>query len=1564
MRAFFVRRLSPIASRLRFTCLVCCLAWLLLASYLAAQTFRIITIERQPQGMELGFESETDAYYQVWGNPSLMTGDWSLIRGVTLGAQSTQSWTDTNAPADLPRLYYEVRQVPLAAPQDADGDGIDDLTELDTPFLDPVDPSDANLDQDGDTFSNLIEHRFGTGMDDIGDFPDLSSSRDTDGDGYQDNYEIIHGSETNDALSVPPPSVTVSATAPLGGGGFAAQPHDTIQAALDAAVPYDIIGLSTGVYSGAGNRDLDFKGKTVMLVCPQGPSNCVVDCEDTTRGFHFHSGEDPRSVVMGLTVRRASGGYGGAVESRWSGVTIVDCVMTEGYANYGGALSARDGGTNRLIRCRMTRNYAQYYGGTVHVKDGAVVALEDCELTGNEADDRGGGLYLDAAAAYVTRCVVSWNRAADYQGGGVYTEDGATLRMTACTVEKNVCTLDGGGFALGSGTAVLSNCTVRANHSGVDGGGIHFRAWAPSSLDLIDCTVTGNRSQSTGAGVMLEGGAPMNFVRCEFWHNLAGENGGGFAASGSPTAATIDNCIFAFNKANDYGGAGYLSSSDAVLRNCTIVSNTAYLGAALYRSGGSPGVHSSILWDNGAAPIHGTPTLTYSCIEGGYTGTGNIATNPLFVTGFRLGAASPCIDAGSASGAPATDIDGDGRWDDPAHSNVVSTVDMGVDEFVDTDGDTMSDSWEQRHFGTLSRTGIDDDDTEGGPDGLTDVEEYVHGGDPTKADSDGDGLRDGDEVNIHGTRVDMADTDRDHMHDGWESGHGLDPLDRDDLWHDPDGDAYINLYECRHGSDPTNAADFPAPTFYVDAAATAGGDGSAAAPFSTIQDALDAAEWDAYDIIALADGEYRGERNRDLMFGGKVLSVLGAGGAERCIIDCESAGRGVIFDHTEDERTILKDVTIRRGTADYGGGIYCRGCGPTVQDCVVWRNYASSDGGGVYMGRSELVLRGCLIAENDGADGGGAACYNTGGARFLNCVVSGNRARSYGGGVHMNTSYNYGSLSLQNTVIHGNASVQEGAGLCFGRMDVFNCTITSNVTEHSTGGGTAGGFTIRNSVLWGNQPNQASRSPDIQYCNMQGGYGGDGNIDADPLLTWDHRLHAGSPCIDAGTVSNAPPRDVDNEPRWDDPAHSNVVSTVDMGADEFTDVDGDGLSDIWERRYFGNLSQSGGVDNDIDGGPDGLTHLQEYHYGTDPTRADTDGDGLTDSSEVLTHGTDPLIANTDEDGLLDGEEVAIGSDPLDMYDVKITNIVVSPVFFDPVTNQTTLSLGINWTSDVTIAIHPIEYNIDFQASLTLQVHTNVVRSWTSTWAPGTHAVVWNGRDAGGTGVSNGLFTFSIAVTNHLGLWAEPRDYFEYVQGPVAFSNVVIGTNFNFWANEPMAISYELQTPALVTLAVPRLPYPVVWGEPRDTGPHTEYFTGRSTGDGTLLYADFDLGIKTFVVPENAIVVDHRVGDMIADLQAEAYRILPLYDEIAEIRYELNRQATVEIKLRDPDGNLIALLDPTNRVAGAHSIEWLGSNNSNRTVYAQGNYAVQLTAEDPGSAIRETRIANITVQRPE
>jgi hypothetical protein len=96
----------------------------------------------------------------------------------------------------------------------------------------------------------------------------------------------------------------------------------------------------------------------------------------------------------------------------------------------------------------------------------------------------------------------------------------------------------------------------------------------------------------------------------------------------------------------------------------------------------------------------------------------------------------------------------------------------------------------------------------------------------------------------------------------------------------------------------------------------------------------------------------------------------------------------------------------------------------------------------------------------------------------------------------------------------------------------------------------------------------------------------------------------------------------------------------------FYDQDGDTIPRWWEDLY--NLSDTNVNDAVLDGDSDGASNATEFAHFSNPTLADSDGDGLGDNAEIATRHTDPTLPDTDGDGLTDGAEVLTHlTNPLD-----------------------------------------------------------------------------------------------------------------------------------------------------------------------------------------------------------------------------------------------------------------------------------------------------------------------------
>ncbi|MEK6799535.1 MAG: hypothetical protein AABZ12_11260 [Planctomycetota bacterium] len=346
--------------------------------------------------------------------------------------------------------------------------------------------------------------------------------------------------------------------------------------------------------------------------------------------------------------------------------------------------------------------------------------------------DIGGGAFF-SGSPIVQRCRFVSNKARR-NGGGAYFTHG--VGQTEFSPQVDQCRFDLNQAGSGAGVYCVAR---RAKFNG-------GRFEANQALGYTD--QSGFHVLGWGAAVLLNpgnisGGANVTeFANLTFARNDA-EDGGAIHSGGSPS---LDNVRFNTNRARRVGGGlfnfGFQqlvpTSGQVTMTNATVADNVATLQAGgLFLSEGTLDLKNSNIWANTAMQTMGVEdpqiglfamaaTANWSNVEGGWKGAGtnNFDVNPRMTPDGHLSADSPLINAGDPGFVPSPSGASEGDADPRIHGG---RVDIGADEFRDTDADGLPDYWEAAYAAAASVVSAtadlgpnDDLDL----DGMTNREEY------------------------------------------------------------------------------------------------------------------------------------------------------------------------------------------------------------------------------------------------------------------------------------------------------------------------------------------------------------------------------------------------------------------------------------------------------------------------------------------------------------------------------------------------------------------------------------------------------------------------------------------------------------------------------------------------------------------------------------------------------------------------------------------------------------------------------------------------------------------------
>jgi predicted outer membrane repeat protein len=401
----------------------------------------------------------------------------------------------------------------------------------------------------------------------------------------------------------------------------------------------------------------------------------------------------------------AVAGGGGMRNMNFSHPVLKDVVFKNNdVTRTGGGLENFNSSSPTLTDVTFDGNTAGASGGGLYNWIGNSSSLTNVSFINNSADF-GGGMGNYESNPVLTNVTFTGNSAIT-RGGGIFSESYSKPVLTDVVLSANTADVGGGMFNLDGSSPELTNVTFSGNSANWYGGGMGNEN--DSSPSLTNVSFTGNTADSntkeTAAGALHNrSNSSPSLTNVTFKNNFSNYIGGGMVNELSSSPKLV-NVTFNGNVA-DYGGAmvNRDTNSNPTLTHVTMSGNIAYGDGGAIANNGNPVIVNSILWGNTGGEIYnlsGTPAVSYSIVQGGHTGDGNLDEDPVLgllqdngglTETMAPGEGSPAIDAAQEASCPSSDQRGVTRpqgtaCDMGAYESDNSTIDVTI-------GTTMLDSY-------------------------------------------------------------------------------------------------------------------------------------------------------------------------------------------------------------------------------------------------------------------------------------------------------------------------------------------------------------------------------------------------------------------------------------------------------------------------------------------------------------------------------------------------------------------------------------------------------------------------------------------------------------------------------------------------------------------------------------------------------------------------------------------------------------------------------------------------------------------------------------------------------
>ncbi|TRU81840.1 MAG: cadherin [Microcystis novacekii Mn_MB_F_20050700_S1] len=414
----------------------------------------------------------------------------------------------------------------------------------------------------------------------------------------------------------------------------------------------------------------------------------------TDNVYHVVTGNSTSNtaVLDGFTILGGNAN-GSGTNSVGGGVYIVDgsptlrnLIIENNNATNGGGIYNETGANPTITNTTFRNNTASNGGAIYNVSSNPT--LTDVTFTNNTVTSQGGAIYNTSSNPTLNNTIFGNNTAVT---GGAIFNTGSSPIFNTVTFSGNTSSSQGGAIYNSSSTITVNGGTFAQNRASNAGGAIYYGS---STGTITQSSFQQNRAGDGGA-IYNASGNSLSITNVNFILNIADGSVGGAICNAGGNNLQIVNSAFSRNNAVSQGGAIYnVNSSNTITTNSTFSGNSAGSGSAI-STNSTHTIRNSIIWGNGGTSLSGSYNVTNSIVQGGFTGTGNLNVDPLFVDAInddlRLQSSSPAINAGINTFLPAdtSDLDKDGNttetipFDLARNPRVNGTnVDIGAFEFT------------------------------------------------------------------------------------------------------------------------------------------------------------------------------------------------------------------------------------------------------------------------------------------------------------------------------------------------------------------------------------------------------------------------------------------------------------------------------------------------------------------------------------------------------------------------------------------------------------------------------------------------------------------------------------------------------------------------------------------------------------------------------------------------------------------------------------------------------------------------------------------------------------------